>query len=154
MRYYFLLAVVSLGTTSWSQQTSPSVIASSGNSFQNGAVLIDFTIGEPVTNSNQNGAILLTQGFHQPIISLANVSEWEDSNVQLYPNPTVDKLILQVTENTYQQVQIFDANGKLVFEQSELSKITEIPVINLAKGTYNLILKGGTSKHLSFIKLD
>ena len=82
MRYYLSLTILGIGIHGWAQQISPSVTATSGNTLQNGSVALDFTIGEPVTNSYQNGPVLLTQGFHQPVISLADISEWEEANIQ------------------------------------------------------------------------
>lgn len=154
MRYYITLSFLGVVISGWSQQVSPSVIATSGNSLQNGSVAIDFTIGEPLTTTYQNGPVLVTQGFHQPIISLANISEWDEANVQFYPNPTADKLILQISINSFQQVQIIDAQGKLVYQQYNLKEVTEIAISQLATGKYNLILSGSETKNLSFIKID
>lgn len=154
MRYYLSLTILGIGIHGWAQQISPSVTATSGNTLQNGSVALDFTIGEPITNSFQNGPVLLTQGFHQPVISLADISEWEEANIQLFPNPSTNEVSLQIPVNSYQQLRIFDEQGKLVYENDYLKEINVLDVRSWATGKYNLVLIGTETKQLSFIKLD
>ena len=154
MRYYLSLTVLGIGIHGWAQQISPSVTATSGNTLQNGSIALDFTIGEPVTNSYQNGPVLLSQGFHQPVIYLADISEWEEANIQLFPNPSTNEVSLQIPVNSYQLLRIFDEQGKLVFENVHLQEINVIDVRSWATGKYNLMLLGTETKQLSFIKQD
>jgi hypothetical protein len=152
MRYYFVLSFLGIGISGWAQQISPSVNSSGGNTFQNGSVSMDFTIGEPLTNSYQNGALLLTQGFHQPIISLVNVPEWQEADIQLYPNPSSSKLTLSFPDDSYDHLTIYDAQGKLLFTSALSGTTFDISVDNWAKGAYKLVITGIQSKQLSFIK--
>ena len=48
------------------QITTPSVISSSGDSYSNGGVIMDYTLGEIVVETYANSTTILTQGFHQP----------------------------------------------------------------------------------------
>ena len=45
---------------------SPSVVSSSGNSYNNEGVIMDYTLGEIVVETHANSTTILTQGFHQP----------------------------------------------------------------------------------------
>jgi hypothetical protein len=52
------------------QVTSPSVISSSGDSYNNGGVNMDYTLGEIVVETHTNSTTILTQGFHQGILKV------------------------------------------------------------------------------------
>ena len=68
------------------QITSPSVISSSGNSYNNGGVNMDYTLGEIVVETQTNTTTILTQGFHQGVIKVNTSVENIDikTNVPYY----------------------------------------------------------------------
>ena len=70
-----LLILLCLPLISFGQITSPSVISSSGNSYNNGGVNMDYTLGEIVVETQTNSTTILTQGFHQGVIKV-NTRVW------------------------------------------------------------------------------
>ena len=65
-----LLILLCLPMIGFGQILSPSVVSSSGASYSNGGVIMDFTLGEIVIETFSNNANILTQGFHQGIIKI------------------------------------------------------------------------------------
>jgi hypothetical protein len=63
--YTTLLSVVAFCALT-AQQLTPSVIATSGSSFQSSEFSLDYTLGETFVATLSNGSNVLTQGFHQP----------------------------------------------------------------------------------------
>ena len=61
-----LIILLCLPMTGFGQITTPSVISSSGDSYSNGGVIMDYTLGEIVVETYANSTTILTQGFHQP----------------------------------------------------------------------------------------
>ncbi|MEM1358204.1 MAG: T9SS type A sorting domain-containing protein [Bacteroidota bacterium] len=69
-RLIYNLALV-LSTCALSAQSlTPEVVASAGETFSNGSLTLEWTLGEIMTET-YTGDIILTQGFHQPDVELA-----------------------------------------------------------------------------------
>lgn len=68
-----------------------------------------------------------------------NVTERYDDDHQLlvYPNPTEDRLFIEMTENMM-EVQILDMTGRVVYEKENISNKLTIPVEGFSNGIYLL----------------
>jgi hypothetical protein len=64
--FYATLSALLFSTALFSQQLTPTVIASAGASFQSSEFSLDYTLGETFITTLSNGTNTLTQGFHQP----------------------------------------------------------------------------------------
>jgi len=142
-----VIAIVSLGATGLvnAQSISPDVVASAGTHFSNGSAQLSWTIGEPVIKTYDNGSNILTQGFHQPDITVTGIHETEMAleGVSVYPNPT-DQLLNIRLEGQQNDVSLnlYDAAGRVVMSD-ELTSGTALSQFNLtgiANGTYLLRL--------------
>jgi hypothetical protein len=155
--YYYLLTGACLLLThgSFAQTTSPNVISTAGSSTQNGSVIIDQTIGEPLTTTHVSGSNTLTQGFEQPVVSSVGISEWESAQVQLFPNPAQHAAIVKIPLLTYSYYAVYDAAGRLVAESGIAADHDQFifMVDNYQSGIYKLLLKGKIETTLTFIKL-
>lgn len=121
------------------------VISTQGNSYSNGGYTIDFTIGEPVTETVSNGTNDLTQGFHQTNWSFIGVEDHVPNyEAMLFPNPTVDVLNIKATEFKNVTYTLYDKLGKLVLTNVLLAEQTPIQVSQLPTGSYLLTLKNET----------
>ncbi|MCE2711336.1 MAG: T9SS type A sorting domain-containing protein [Cryomorphaceae bacterium] len=120
------------------------VISSQGESYSNTNTKIDFTMGEMVTNTASDGTIDLTQGFHQTNWIFVGVEDLQpETQVNIYPNPSVDELTIETSAFKELSFEIVDAVGKLV-EHDELSaKKTPVKVARLAPGNYTLNIRHG-----------
>ncbi len=81
----------------------------------------------------------------------SSVSEFEMSDIILYPNPTTDKIIW-AQNITIEKATVFNLNGKRVL--SPTIRQNYIDVSHLASGTYTITLtsKDGLTYHSRFIK--
>lgn len=153
MRYYLLTGTcLLLYFHSNAQSISPQVVAASGNTTQNGSVILEQTIGEPLTVSYASGSDMLTQGFHQPAVSAVGIEEWAQANVTLFPNPSADYAEVHVPSLVYTEYSVYDAAGRLVARQPLESDQFKIDIQNYESGTYKLALKGKIETILTFIK--
>ena len=95
------------------QDTSPSLISSSGDSYSNSNVNMEFSIGEIVIETHQNN-VILTQGFHQPVLKVHTEVSELNLVTKVYPNPTSDFVIVELENDNTGEVLIYDINGKLM----------------------------------------
>ena len=68
-----LLILSALPFIGLGQVATPSVVSSSGDSYSNGGIMMDYTLGEIVVETYTNSNIILTQGFHQFLHHLINI---------------------------------------------------------------------------------
>ena len=118
-----LLILLCLPFIGFGQITSPSVISSSGNSYNNGGVNMDYTLGEIVVETFQPTVTplpltytILTQGFHQGILKVTISVENIDIKTKVYPNPTTNFIIIELEKNVNADILVYDINGKLVLK--------------------------------------
>ena len=118
-----LLLLLCLPFFGFGQITSPSVISSSGNSYNNGGVNMDYTLGEIVVETFQPTVTplpltytILTQGFHQGILKVTTSVENIDIKTKVYPNPTTNFIIIELEKNVNADILVYDINGKLVLK--------------------------------------
>ena len=96
--------------------TSPSVVSSSGDSYSNGGVIMDYTLGEIVVETHANSTTILTQGFHQGDLKVSTQVENIGIKKKVYPNPTTNFLIIELKKNVNADILVYDINGKLVIK--------------------------------------
>jgi hypothetical protein len=76
----------------------------------------NFSLGEVFIETRSTSVMLVSEGVHQPIISLIDIEEHEDIHITVYPNPTSQKLVLDHALSTV-RVNLHDALGRLVIEE-------------------------------------
>jgi hypothetical protein len=66
----------------------------------------------------------------------ANIGEFNNSEIKIYPNPTNDFVTIQVPKNfENNQVEILDLSGKILFSKT-LSESALLDLSHLYAGTY------------------
>lgn len=133
------------------QSIERSVIGAYGASGSNGSIEVDMTVGEVAITTGQSGSLIVTQGFHQPSGGITGIEQPLRITVDysLYPNPTTDKLYLELrTENTTElQVEIVDVRGRntpleaVSLIVSGQVSTTEWDTSRLAEGMYMVVIK-------------
>ena len=98
------------------QVTTPSVVSSSGDSYSNGGVIMDYTLGEIVIETFSNTANILTQGFHQGDLKVTTAVVNLDIKTKIYPNPTTNFIIIELEKNVNADILVYDINGKIVIK--------------------------------------
>ena len=111
-----LLLLLSLPLIGLGQVTSPSVISNSGDSYSNGSIIMDYTLGEIVIETYTNSTTILTQGFHQGILKVNTSVENIDIKTKVYPNPTTNFIIIELEKNVNADILVYDINGKIVIK--------------------------------------
>jgi hypothetical protein len=118
-----LLILLCLPFIGFGQVTTPTVVSSSGNSYNNGGVNMDYTLGEIVIETFQPSTFplplvytILTQGFHQGVLKVNTAVVNIDIKTKIYPNPTTNFLIIELEENVNADILVYDINGRLVIK--------------------------------------
>jgi hypothetical protein len=167
IKLYALFSCAFLYVTNIHAQISleQQTISSASNSFASNSIRIDWTIGEmAAVTTIGNSDFIFTQGLHQPDKFTVGINDLELNrfNVNLYPNPAVNEINLDLIGNigSHIMVQIYDASGrqasetKKVFLSTDITKFN-IPVEYLAQGAYFIHLSSENAKFrtaISFIK--
>lgn len=128
------------------QSLAPSVVGFSGSSFSNATSQLDWTAGETVTNTLSAGSNMLTQGFHQPNLTITAINEAAtDYSVTVFPNPAVDLVHLQFNNTHNVTVELFSIQGKLLRSVNAENHL-EIPMTEYKAGTYLLTIQDQSAK--------
>jgi len=160
-----LLIFFGIGAISlvYAQQTSQTVIASSGNYDQVNTVSIEWTLGELAVQSLEGSNIMLTEGFHQPqldvILVPPHVVLSSQLKVTVSPNPTQGILYIKIRSELDKQavLSLSTLDGRLVQKETIILSQGDIEW-NLSKyysGLYILTLhtkKGELLRSFKIIK--
>jgi hypothetical protein len=145
------------------QSLSPTVIASAGGSDKSNNIRLDWTLGEPATETVTTKQAMYTQGFHQPYLQVINIPVEVDSSlgyeVMVYPNPVSSTLhvYLKGIQDSKVYLRLSDINGRTVYLNSVYSagSSTTIDMSQLAADVYILFIStpsGQTLKSYKIIK--
>lgn len=116
----FLFFCCCLGFLGTAQSIERSVIASDGASNTLGEITIDWTLGELATTTLVTDNGMLTQGFHQPVLSVTKVLTYENLEefytIQVMPNPVSTFLNVDIRSEREEalSVELLDLNGKIL----------------------------------------
>lgn len=136
-----VLLFLGLGlATANAQETT---VASGGNASGSGGS-VSFSVGQVVYTTNSSTAGTVAQGVQQPyeisvVTSIAEKTA-QNLNLQVYPNPTSEVLLLQIPDFDSQNFmyQLTDVNGKLIESKKITGETESINVLHLATATYFL----------------
>jgi hypothetical protein len=140
MKSFFVLLILLWPFLIFGQQSIP---ASGGNSTGSGGT-VSYTVGQVVYTTNSGAGGASSQGVQQPyeIWVTTSIEQAKDISLFLsvYPNPTNDKLTLQIEEyeSSNLSYRLFDANGKLLESKRVSIPETTISVVNLSSAIYFL----------------
>ena len=150
MKYILSLMIFYTGGFCYSQNLTPKLISTSGNTHSNNIAVIDYSIGEIVVETFQDNAIL-TQGFHQDDIRITSINDYaEKDQINVYPNPTSSFLNIDFPKKINSRIQLIDINGKLIRDDFIENKQTQLfDVSSLAQGSYflNILIDNNTSTY-------
>ena len=118
------------------------VTATSGGNFTGSVYAVSFTVGEPVINTLLQGNVMVTQGFHQPHLTVTALDEAKGValNIKAWPNPTTHFVQLEISNELTRgsSFQLFSMSGSLIKENKLEGTITEISFQNMKSATYLL----------------
>jgi hypothetical protein len=149
MKLLLCFSVSVIATFSFAQSTSPQVISTSGNSFNIGSSQLDWTLGEPVTATLNAGSNLLTQGFHQPNLTVTSINQPQTGyTVNIFPNPSTDVINIEFKDRKGNlTVQLSSVDGKILESKKVDNLITlQLTMAQYKAGTYLLSIMDDQSK--------
>lgn len=168
MRHVHLIALlfIVLPEIVAAQSIDRYVIASDGGSVTTGAMVLDWTLGEPISGTGYTHDQIFTQGFQQPVLEVAHVEtpnaissrSTVDTEFTLHPNPVSSTLTLNMSASHESDIDlvIVDGNGKMLFSKllSAGSIQQEIDVRALVPGLYFLRLYDDSKQLLDVFKIS
>lgn len=133
----FLTALSFCVTGAYAQE---GVVSSGGDAIGSGGSA-GYTLGEAAySDITANGAGAAYQGMQQTYDILLGVFENEfiQLNMNVFPNPTVNSISLQIDEFYLDEFkcQMTDASGKVINQMELTNALTEIQMSHLSAGTY------------------
>jgi len=111
-----------------------------------GDLILSQSIGQnSVIGTYANKGFILLQGYQQPFQN-STIEPIEDRSlkVTVFPNPFREdiRLVIQETSKTPVEVSIWDIHGRSIFKRKyNPVSILEIPLANLASGTYMILVQ-------------
>lgn len=155
-----VILFVSGATLLSAQSIEKKVIGSAGKTLTAGNIQLDFTVGEPFTKSLTTASNSITQGFHQPILTLARLSDPNDTSstlpaerlndklihgidITIYPNPAIDFINIKLNHAIDESLTITITNvqGQLVKQEIMQQQTMQIDFSGLVAGTYLIVVK-------------
>lgn len=126
-----VVLIVCFSSTVCAQTISPSIISPSGNTDQSDEISLEWTIGELAVSTYEMNGLMLTEGFHQPLLSVERLivpenEPGDDLVIKIAPNPVKYMLSIEIFDslNRALELQLFDATGRLV-ENSQVDSFTQ-----------------------------
>ena len=125
-----------------SQSIPLDVISTSGETFHNGNLELEWTLGELVVAHLSNDSISVSVGLNQPGIFVTSLTESSNSIlvINVYPNPTSEILTIGVYSELSVNFKaiLFDVNGRKLWEESALDRQITKDLSTLNNGLYYL----------------
>jgi hypothetical protein len=150
-----LIYALFMGVLVHAQSLGQTVLSTSGDHFQNGSAALSWTIGEPVINSLENGSLRLTQGFHQPYLTVSSVIEAENENlVRVYPNPTIAMLSIDFATTGEYRAELFDVLGRNLNTFNIIGNHYELVLNDFPAANYLLKCYDAENKSISTFKIQ
>lgn len=134
------------------------VDSSAGNASGSGGT-VSYSVGQVLYESDEGAEGSVNPGIQQ-VYGVEVISGIEQTGIELsysvYPNPVSDFLYLKIagSANSLYTCQLFDASGKILWQQNVSADDTRVPMNAYAQGNYflKIILEesGGSTLVKSF----
>lgn len=120
------------------------VVPAGGSATGNGGT-VTYTVGQIADQKVEGGGRYVIEGVQQPYeIQVVGINSYSGINLTaiVYPNPTVDKVMLSIRDyeipSTGLTLQLYDLNGKFLKTMVITDADTEIDFSEYAASTYQL----------------
>ncbi len=116
------------------------LISPAGKTAESSGYSISWSLGELVIDTWSAQNITVTNGFHQPGLTVTNIfkDQLPDFIINLYPNPTSDFLFVETKSDKRFNYHLFSSDGKLLAtELLQLEKM-QIDFQHFTPGIYLL----------------
>ena len=156
MKYLIVHCLIFFVSGIYAQKISPNVVASAGNSVENGGIALQWTLGELSIQFFSKDNSNLSEGFNQAfsvMMSTAISEEKLGEQVSLFPNPAKEFLKVSTDHIGILEYKVYDSYGRIL-KIGKFQLDTVIETVEFAKGSYFIILITRQNKRgvYSFIK--
>jgi 2',3'-cyclic-nucleotide 2'-phosphodiesterase (5'-nucleotidase family) len=149
---FVAVAALCAGTVSAQESAN----ASGGDASGSGGS-VAYSVGQVVYTTNTGSSGTVTQGVQQPyeILTVGVATPGMDISLNAFPNPTTDRLTLQVGEDNLEGLsyQLYDLHGKLLSSARIVDTQTQVEMGNLAMTTYFLNVLNNEGKQIQSFKI-
>src|SRR5690349_1308491 len=95
--FFFLIA---LFNDCRAQEKTTSVISAAGGIAHSNTLSLEWTLGEPVSETAISSSRMYTQGFHQPMLQIKKLDTPKEissvfNSILVYPNPSASLVTIQ-----------------------------------------------------------
>ncbi|GAA4279144.1 T9SS type A sorting domain-containing protein [Aquimarina mytili] len=128
--HILLILVVLTGAQLQAQSIERQIIGSTGASFDNGTIALDFTVGETAITTLKGDTFNLTQGFHQSTYTILTIDPDTPTIFSMYPNPTSG--LVFIDGEGILETEIYSITGQKVYK----TNTTRFDLTHLSSGVY------------------
>jgi hypothetical protein len=133
------LVLLALGMLRADLNAQESITSCGGDASGSGGY-VAYSIGQVIYTNNNSANGSVAQGVqHAYEIYSVGINETElNIYVNIFPNPTLDNLTLQINDfnNEKLSFELFDTQGKLLMKEQILAKKTQLNTNNLPRASY------------------
>ncbi len=127
-------------------------VATGGNASGSGGT-VSYSVGQVVFTTNTGPSNTVAQGVQQPY-EISQVVAIEENalfaDLLIYPNPTLDQIVLSVQQTEGVSYALCNASGKLIEAHPLMSLLTSIDMSGLSPAAYYITLSGKNSSSRTF----
>jgi hypothetical protein len=144
MKRHTLVLVILLSAIALPGIWAQDAVLSSGGDATATLGSVSFSVGQVAYTSQSSQSGVVSAGVQQPIelFTVGNTEPFADMTIGIYPNPTKDKLILEISddypEDGQQSYLLYDLYGKLLLQERIVSKSVIVPLDRYTDGMYLL----------------
>lgn len=152
--FFFALWMMAMQTI----EAQSDVVPTGGTATGDGGT-VTYTIGQIAVQSYEESGVIISEGVQQPYeIQIIGIDNYPGItlNAVVFPNPTNGNVQLTINDEQLEGgVRVFDMNGKLLFVKKIEGENTEIPMSELAAGTYfvNVMTEKQVLKTFKVVKM-
>lgn len=134
---------------SFGQNEDLHIVSPAGSTYHANELTLDWTIGEVVITSMQTSSMGVSQGFHQPNISVVSVQPIPEElgTVAVFPNPFSNDLDINIQYSIPQKgvLKLFDFTGKIIWKQpfEGIDIVERLSTTSFPAGTYLFVVSIG-----------
>lgn len=156
-----MFLLLAMACRCYSQDVSHQVLVPMASVVDVNYYNVNQTVGESIVEGLDASDFYLTQGFNQPSIHVVSSRPSEGSGVEVYPNPAVDILNIELFgfERTDFEIVIFGFNGALLHKEEiicgrEHWSIESIDVSNYKRGLYFVRVRSSDNRISRLFKIE
>lgn len=138
------------------QGKSQNVFGSVGGEGQAGSMNVQYTVGETSVTTVENDSTLLTQGFHQPNLTVTALeAAFLPGTLTVFPNPTAGVINVQFADIPLENIVIvlFDLAGKQLLTAQANADRWQADLSDWAGGYYLLRVTDTVTKQSNSFKI-